>query len=66
MPKIVYVFGFGILYAECDTHGGSHTDRGCATNDHVADYVGDLLVSLAGDVNFFIGQLRLIDEAYAG
>ena len=48
------------------THGGSHTDRGCATNDHVADYVGDLLVSLAGDVNFFIGQLRLIDEAYAG
>ena len=37
-----------------------------AADDHIADYVSDLPIGLAGDIDFFHGQLGLVDEAYAG
>jgi len=58
--------GFGILHAECYAHGCSNTNGGGSADDHVADHIGDLLVGGAGYVHFFGGQLRLVDEDYAG
>ncbi len=60
------VLRFGILHAQCDAHGGGNTYGGGSADYHVADHVGDLLVRGAGYVHFFGGQLRLIDEDYAG
>src|SRR5208282_2828246 len=57
--------GFGILHAERYAHGGGYAYGRGSADYHVADHVGDLLVRGAGYVDFFGGQLRLIDEAYA-
>ena len=63
--EIGAVLGFGILHAERDAHGGGYAYGGRSAHYHVADHVGDLLVRGAGYVDFFGGQLRLIDEDYA-
>ena len=55
-------FGFGILHAERNAHGGGDADGGRSADHHVADHVRDLLVGGAGYVDFFGGQLRLVDE----
>ena len=63
--KVAGRFGFGIVHAEGNAHGGSHADGGRAAHHHIADHIGYLLMRLAGDVGFFGGQLRLIEEANA-
>ena len=63
--EITVGFGLGIVHAQRDAHGCGHADRRCPAHHHVADDVGDLLMRLAGHVDFFGGQLRLVDEAYA-
>ena len=56
---------FGTADTQGNSHGCGDANGGSAANNHVADYIGNLLVSLAGHVGFFSGQLRLVDEAYA-
>ena len=58
-------FGFRILDRQSDAHGGGNADSGCSADDHGADDFGHLFMRLAGDVGFFHGQLRLVDEADA-
>jgi len=56
---------FRILHAQRKAHAGGNADGRRSADNHVADYVGDLLVRGAGYIHFFGGQLRLIDEDYA-
>src|SRR5579863_5052210 len=63
--QITRRLGFRVLHAERDAHGCRDADRRRAAHHHVADYVRDLLVRLAHDVDFFGRQLRLIEEAHA-
>jgi len=63
--EIGAAFGFGVLHAERNAHGGSHPDRRRTAHHHVADDVRDLLVCRAVYVHLFSRQLRLIDEAHA-
>jgi hypothetical protein len=63
--QIANRFGFRIVHAERDAHGRGDADRRRPAYHHIADDVGHLLMRLAGDVGFFGGQLRLIEEAYA-
>jgi hypothetical protein len=59
------VFGSRVFHSERYAHGGGYAYGGGSADYHVADYVGYLLVRGAGYVDFFGGQLRLIDEDYA-
>ena len=55
----------GVFHAESNSHGRRNADGRRSTHHHGADDIGHLLVCFAGDVSFFRGQLRLVDEAYA-
>src|SRR5215467_5794280 len=58
-------FGFGVIDAKRDAHTRRYANRGRSTHHHIADHVGYLLIRLAGHINFFSRQLRLVDEANA-
>jgi len=57
---------FGILHAQCYSHGSGNAYCGGSADNHVADHVGDLLVRGAGYVHFFGRELRLVYEDDAG
>ena len=57
-------FSFGIVHTQRNAHGRSHADRRRPTHHHVANHICHLLMRLAGHINFFGRQLRLIDEAH--
>ncbi len=52
----------GVKKAEGDAHGGGDADGGSAADDHGADGLGDLLVSIASDVGFHLRQAGLVDH----
>src|SRR6202007_1177887 len=56
-------FRLGVFHTERDAHRSSHPDGWCAAHNHGADGVCDLLIGGRGNVAFFSGQLRLIEEA---
>ncbi len=60
--EIFAILRFRIFRAQRDAHCGGDTNGGRSAHNHVADYVSYLLVCGAGYVNFFGGQLRLIDK----
>ena len=64
--QIAAILSFRSLHPERDTHRRSHANGRRAPHHHVADDIGDLGVSLAGNVSLFGRQLRLINEAHAG
>ncbi len=59
------VAGRAVLHSQRDPHRRGHSDGRRATHDHGADRVGYLFVVAAGDVDFFRGQLGLINKTYA-
>ncbi len=64
-PQLIMVGGLRFADTQRNAHCCRHSDGGRAANDHGADGVGHFFVGRAGDVGFFRGQLRLIDEAHA-
>ena len=66
MLQIAAIFSLGILHPQRDAHGRGHANGRRAPHHHVADDVGDLGISLAGNVGLFGRQLGLVNEAYAG
>src|SRR6185437_9281079 len=66
MLQISAIFSLGIFHPQRNTHGRGYANRRRAPHHHVADHVGHLVISLAGNVGLFGRQLGLVNEAYAG
>jgi hypothetical protein len=63
--QVALRFRLGVVHAQRDTQRRGHANRRRAPHHHVADHIRDLLMRLAGHINFFGRQLRLVDEAHA-
>ena len=54
-----------IAHAQGHAHGRGHANGGRAAHHHAANGLGHFLISAAGGVGLFRGQLRLVEDAHA-